>query len=210
RTFQVFDVVVDTKSSEEKDDLQQEEAKTIKLSTNALKKFENYFWNPQDKYVRRIYVKNDTLRYWRNENSESKLVPVGKTTFKMLDAGNGNYRVLFEGQGEKTKMIFQNEDGSLVYSDRFLPTESTESELKSYTGKYYSPELDVYYTFEWNDGELTWYHQRRGYGKVSRIKQDVLSTGEFIAEFERDQSGVVTKAKFYSGRVKHLRMEKVE
>lgn len=210
RTFQVFDVVVDTNSTESEGNTESKAVKPIKLSAKTLKGFENYFWNAKDKYVRRIYVKNDTLMYWRNENSESKLVPIGKNTFKMLDAGNDNYRVLFDGKGKSARMMFQREDGSLIYSDRFVPTESTEAELKSYAGKYYSTELDVYYTFELKNDQLTWYHQRRGYGEVSRIKQDVLDTGEFIAEFDRDPSGIITGAKFSSGRVKNLRLVKVE
>ncbi len=207
KTYQVFDILF---GSEEKVMAKSsDEEKSIDLSIKALKAFENYFWNPVDKYVRRIYVKNDTLMYWRGETSESKLVPIGKNVFKMIGAG-GNYQVLFEGKGEKLRMAFRQEDGSLIYFDRFVPSDPTDAELKSYAGKYYSPELDVYYTFQWKDDQLTWYHQRRGYGDVTRVKKDVLNTGEFIAEFQRDKANNVTGARFTSGRVRNLRLEKVE
>lgn len=207
RTFQAFDLIAESGNNTEGQ--KTEEVKPISLSVEELKAFENHFWNPVDKYMRRIYVKNDTLMYWRGENNESKLIPVSKREFKMLGAG-GNYRVRFEGKGEKMKMVFRQEDGSLIYADRFVLTDPTEAELKSYVGKYYSSELDVFYEFLWKENKLTWYHQRRGYGDVTRVKQDVLNTGEFIAEFNREPSGKVVGAKFTSGRVRNLRLEKVE
>lgn len=207
KTFQVFEQAVPAETKEQP--AQIDEVKFVKLSTNSLKALENYFWNPTDKYSRRIYVKNDTLMYWRGEDNESKLVPVGKREFKMIGLGE-DFRVKFEGKGEQAKMIFRQVDGSLIYFDRYVPSESNQAELQSYSGKYYSPELDVYYEFQWKDEQLSWYHQRRGFGEVSRIKKDVLDTGEFIAEFDRDPSGSITGVQFTSGRVRNLKLIKVQ
>lgn len=207
RTFQLFDIITET--DENAVAQTREEPPFMNLSLKALKVFENYYWNPVDKYLRRIYVKNDTLMYWRGENNESKLVPVGKKEFIMLGTG-GNFRVLFEGSGDNMKMIFRQEDGSLIYADRFVQSDPTNTELKSYAGKYYSRELDVYYEFHWKEDQLFWYHQRRGFGEITRVKKDVLNTGEFIAEFNRDSSGNVIGVRFTSGRVRNLRLEKVQ
>ncbi|MBL4643664.1 MAG: beta-lactamase family protein, partial [Flavobacteriaceae bacterium] len=49
--------------------------KTIKVTPKSLKKFSGLYWNDTNNYSRRIYLKNDTLRYARSTKNESVLVP---------------------------------------------------------------------------------------------------------------------------------------
>ncbi len=206
RTYRVFDVV--TNPLNEDGANEKPAADFVKLSSKWLKTFENYFWNPRDKYRRRVYVKNDTLMYWRGENNESKLAPTGKNTFKMLGLGGIDLSVRFEGKGSDAQMIVTEDEESPTIFESFIPEEGSNQEMKGYAGSYYSPELDVYYKFLWKDNKLSWYHQRRGFGEISRIKKDVLDTGEFIAEFERGETGAISGVKFTSGRVRNLRLIK--
>ena len=77
----------------------------IKLDQETLKKYQGYYWNEQDLYARRIYLNQDTLRYDRGENNESKLVPVTQNTFYMLDQPEDVY-ISFEQEDGKKKMVF--------------------------------------------------------------------------------------------------------
>jgi CubicO group peptidase (beta-lactamase class C family) len=56
----------------------------INLTNEQLKKLSGHFWNDSGNYARKIYVKNDTLRYFRGEGNESALVPISPNEFKMI------------------------------------------------------------------------------------------------------------------------------
>ena len=58
--------------------------KTIELDNEKLKAFESHYWYEAQMVPRRIYLKNDTLMYFRGPGNESALAPVAKTKFKML------------------------------------------------------------------------------------------------------------------------------
>ena len=53
------------------------------LSNEELAKFSGHYWNEKSRYARKIYLKDDTLRYSRPESAESKLIPIGENTFQM-------------------------------------------------------------------------------------------------------------------------------
>jgi hypothetical protein len=57
----------------------------IKLSNEALAANEGSYWHDKEYIARKIYLKNDTLRYYRSASSESPIVPVGKDEFQMLE-----------------------------------------------------------------------------------------------------------------------------
>lgn len=204
----IFNILYDV--ADETSTAKTDEANPVVLSVDELKSFENHFWNPRDKYVRKIYLKNDTLMYWRGENSESKLLPVGKNEFTMLGYPDRNFRLVFSKARDKTKLKLSDRDGSTWKFDSFVPVYGTVEELKSYVGKYYSPELEVYYEFRWKDEKLVCFHQRHGHYDATRVKKDVLDTGEFIAEFQRDTKGRITSVNFSSGRVRNLKLYKVK
>lgn len=50
---------------------------------DVLEKYVASYWNDRDNYIRKIYLKNDTLRYFHSEDMESALVPIGKKEFQL-------------------------------------------------------------------------------------------------------------------------------
>jgi len=82
---QIFNILlkkkVDKKSIEGETKL---DLNVIQMSNEELKQFEASYWNDKENYARKIYVKNDTLRYFRSANSENSLMPISSNEFKML------------------------------------------------------------------------------------------------------------------------------
>ena len=208
KTYEVFEIVAEGLAEDSGQQEVQEDPAVIQLSASKLKSFEHSWWNVRDKFMRRTYVKNDTLMYWRGENNESPMVPIGKREFKLLEVDGRDLRVKFEVKGSHAEMVM-TEPGRLPWEfDGFAATEGTPQEWKGYVGQYYSPELEVVYEFRWQDDQLVAYHQRHGYYALERVKKDVLDAGNFVAEFQRDKAGKVTGVLFSSGRVRNLRLEK--
>ena len=187
-----------------------EPIKTISLSANQLKKFEGHYWNDQDNYSRKIYLKNDTLRYFRAENNENPLVPIAKNEFMMWGV-DADLKVKFVSSENNQKLMQVTiENDAPIISSLYEPTNPTEEELKSYCGTFYSPELETTYRIFMEDKILKWHHPRRGAFEMKVLKKDVLE-GEWpfnIVKFSRNEQGVVKGAYVSNGRVVNLWFEK--
>ncbi len=180
----------------------------MSLSNKQLEKFSGHYWNDNGTYARRIHVKNDTLRYYRNEFSESPLAPISKNEFQMLNV-NVDLKVKFKGAGNKRKMIVTVGTDDPVESDVFMLPDYTANDLKGFNGEYYSEELSTYYTIINNDENLIITHPRLSDFEIKPIKNDVFS-GNGIVKFERNASGKITGLRVSNGRVRNLWFQKVE
>jgi len=185
-----------------------ESPKFVSLSSNQLEKFSGYYWNEVGVYARRMYVKNDTLRYYRNEFSESPLAPISKNEFQMLNVGV-DLKVKFKGNGKNRKMIVTVGSDDPVTSDEFTPPNYSATDLKAFNGLYYSDELSTYYTIKSGDDKLTITHPRISDFDIKAIKQDLFS-GNGIVKFERNAAGNITGLRVSNGRVRNLWFKKME
>jgi CubicO group peptidase (beta-lactamase class C family) len=180
--------------------------KVIKLSSNQLEKFSGSYWNNNSNYSRKIYLKNDTLRYFRSENSESSLVPVGKSKFKMLGV-TANLTVSFSrNDAEQQVMSVTIDGGNPILSVAYDPVSYTAEELKTFAGKYFSDELDVTYTLKMDGAKLILYVNGEQISPVESIRTNLLSNDDYgLFQFTSSADGSVNAFKLMAGRVKNLR-----
>jgi CubicO group peptidase (beta-lactamase class C family) len=185
--------------------------KSVKIPNRILGEYEGSYWNDKSNYIRKIYLKDDTLRYFRTEESESPIVPIAKNEFQMLGVSS-ELIVRFGAEGNDKAMHVTIDDGPPIISHRFNQIESTKKELASYAGKFYSPELETTYIIALNDEKLSCYHPRHGESEIKRIKKDVLEgTWPFnIAKYQRSKVGAITGILVSNGRVRNLWFEKQE
>ena len=93
------------------------------------------------------------------------------------------------------------------------PWKPDTSELEAYTGWYFSPELETYYTIVLDEDQLIAEHRRHGRIALSPEEQDTFSgSAWFFSDiaFDRDEAGGVAGMHVSSGRVRNLRFEKQE
>lgn len=185
--------------------------KTIKLSSKTLKKYEGSYWNSTSNYSRKIYFKNDTLRYFRSENNESPIVPIAKDEFQMIRVP-GVFKIKFDISEAKSLMTVTNDDGEQTVYQSYTPYNPSKEEMVLYTGKYYSPELETTYTLSMMDDTLSWHHPRHGDHKMKILKKDVLEGGWplSVVKFKRDENGEIIGILVSNGRVRNLWFEKQE
>jgi CubicO group peptidase (beta-lactamase class C family) len=209
KTNDIIDIITLYQKQQE-ESAGKEKVRYVKLKAEELSRFEGSYWTPKNKYTRKIYLRNDTLRYERSEGNESPIVPISKNQFKMLGLGATDIIITFSEKDDDLEMkVTVDKERDFVHY-RFEETAVTNKEMASYAGVYKSEELDVYYHFIWEDEQLIGYQQRHGYFEnIKRVKKDVLNTDEFIAEFQRDEAGVITGVQFTSSRVRNLKLVKV-
>ncbi len=161
---------------------------SFKISIEDLQKNEGMYWNDKNNYSRKIFVANDTLWYLRNNNQKSPLLPISETEFQMGGI-NEKLVIKFDIHSAKMTLIFANNSTETFekYEDKLLTLE----ELKSYTGDFYSSELETFYTITLKDKSLYGYHSRFGEFEIQVLKRDVVSwSGMAISKYKRNGNSI--------------------
>lgn len=183
---------------------------TVKLPNEQLRKFEAWYWNDNGNSARKIYLKDDTLRYLRPESSESPLLPIGNDEFQMIGV-EVDLKVKFESsENDQKTMIVTIDNDPPIISQSYNPSTPSPEELSSYTGSFYSPELETTYDIFTKDNKLQWHHARHGDFEMKVLKKDVLE-GHWpfsIARIQRDENGIINGILVSNGRVRNLWFEK--
>ncbi len=179
--------------------------KSIKLSKRELAEFEGSYWNDQANSLRKIYLKDDTLRYFRSEHNESPIVPVSKSEFKMLKVPD-DVSVVFEISAQGKSMVVTVGNAQPGIFNGFEPVLPTKEVLGSYTGEFYSPELETTYKIYLENDTLYSHHARLGDSKMKFIKKDILE-GDWplsMVKYQRNEDHLITGVLVSNGRVKNL------
>lgn len=107
--------------------------------------------------------------------------------------------------------LHQNGDrrATRIDGDQSSPS---EADLAAYAGRYYSDELERYYTVALEDGSLVVKHRRFAEGVELQPGEEDAFTGSFpigTARFERDEDGQVTTLLVENVRARDVRFERV-
>ncbi|MCP4975865.1 MAG: beta-lactamase family protein [Maribacter sp.] len=182
--------------------------KSITLSSNELVAFENHFWNEQSALSRRIYVKNDTLRYNRGGTNETSLAAIAKNKFMMLNV-SGLVTVEFKTESGKDKMIVYQENQPDFIAEAYEYVDPSTVDLEQYQGSFYSEELDTRYVFEVVNGTLIAKHRRNSDIPNRMIKADFFNNPARVQlQFVRDNTNEITGMNATTGRVRNLWFQK--
>ncbi|MDC6365569.1 MULTISPECIES: serine hydrolase [Flavobacteriaceae] len=185
------------------------EIQSVKLTNDKLRDFEGTYWNDREKYARKIYLKNDTLRYSRSEIDETPIIPVKRNAFKMYDVG-ADVSVVFDSKknGEQMMVSVGEESPSIFDMVKFVEVDNEA--LKEYVGAYYSTEVETAYTISVKDGEIEMYHPRHGSIPLKVLFLDTLS-GDWpigTVQIKRNPKGEVSGILISNGRVRNAWFEK--
>ncbi|MCB0474947.1 MAG: beta-lactamase family protein [Flavobacteriaceae bacterium] len=181
----------------------------IELTDQDLMKFEGTYWNDKDKYSRKIYLKNDTLRYSRGENNETPLIPINQNTFKMLNT-DSDVTVTFINGNSKKQMLVQVDDQSIINFETVNSRAAKARELAQYAGTYYSPELETSYTILVKVDTISVYHPRHGYIAAKLLFPDIISADwpVNIIQIKRNAKNKISGMLVSNGRVRNAWFEK--
>lgn len=181
--------------------------KPIKKGTAYLKQFEGYYWDEADKYSRHIKVENNTLQYIRSSTNKTGLIPVGENEFEM--ALDEYVSVSFNSN----KMIVTLDDDYEIVLEKYIPSDYNQKTLEEFTGRYYSSELNAYYSFYIKENKLVAKHTRLGDFKLKAIKNDYFigNKGSFLkVVFVRNSFNNVIGFEVSSSRAKNVSFVKIK
>ncbi|MEM9823000.1 MAG: serine hydrolase domain-containing protein, partial [Bacteroidota bacterium] len=162
----------------------------ISLSKQQLEPFTGQYFEAEEGYKRKLYLKGDTLMYYRSTSSESKLVPIAHNQFKMLGDTEDVTVVFNSGKNGEPKLDFYINDRAPIQMFRF-----TDVQLTDYPGVFYSRELMATYTLTIKGDQLVLQHPRREAIALEAIQKDLFTSKNRNykkVEFIRDAKGQIT------------------
>ena len=128
--------------------------KTIVLSPKKLSRYCKDYFDFDSGLSRRIYLKNDTLQYHRGPGNESPLWPISENEFIMGNVGT-DLRITFESNAtEEEIMLVKVNLGTTYQHVAYEKPKYSPGDWESFTGSFYSPELNTQYEINHRDGLL--------------------------------------------------------
>ncbi|MDC6388982.1 serine hydrolase [Maribacter sp. PR1] len=180
--------------------------KPISKTPAELRRYEGHYWDEGDSYSREIKVENDTLRFI-TKNGTTTLVPVDEHAFELdIDDYVG---ISFANN----QMIITLDDGYQIYTEKYVPAHYTATTLEEFTGRYYSSELNAYYSFYIEEDQLIAKHTRLGNFPLKAIKNDYFigNKGSFLkVVIVRNSSNDVRGFEVSSSRAKNVLFTKLK
>lgn len=179
----------------------------IPFDLEIAKNFSGDYWNVDGNYSRKIYVQNDTLWYMRTNGMKSPLIQTGKNRF-MMGGIKALVGVEFEA-GEKNKMTVTDGNNPAQFFEEYDNTALSITEKETYTGLFYSAELETTYRIMLIDGQLIGYHSRHGEFPIRILKRDITDwSGMAIVKYQRNSDGEIIGFYIDMNRVENVWFEK--
>ena len=185
----------------------------IKLSESELIKFSGTFYDPKRGVIWKLSPKENNLQVQVNFSPRTFLIsPISKTKFFTDDPfyGEIEFKISQEGTPPIMLVLREGRDISTFKSIRLELLSPTQ--LKEYTGSFYSEELQTTYKILLENGKLFMRHEN----PYKDYPEDALTPtfkGKFIVSglklnFFRNQKGDAVSFTVDAGRVKNIRFAK--
>ncbi len=141
-----------------------------------------------------------------------EIVPTSESTFRLL-AVEASLTFL-RGEDGEAESVTLHQGGAEQRATR-LEGEAPEAwaptgdDLADFAGRFFSDELETFYTFSVDDGELVMYQRRLGDVTLTTGEEDEFSGGGLSFAFERDRNGEVIGFYLSNVRTRDVRFGRV-
>ena len=154
----------------------------------------------------------DTLYVQATGQQRLEIVPTSDSTFRLL-AVEASVTFVRGEDGEVAGAIM-HQNGAEQPATRLegeAPEEwqPTEEDLAALAGRFYSEELETFYTLSVEEGELVMHQRRLGEVTLTAGEKDNFTGGNLSFAFERDRNGVVIGFYLSNMRTRDVRFGRV-
>ncbi|MFK7767754.1 MAG: serine hydrolase, partial [Mariniblastus sp.] len=177
----------------------------ITLTSEKIEQYTGRYWNGEDRTAS-ISFQDDSLVYSIDSGPNIPLKPVSQTEFEMVGVDAANLK--FEkNQSGGVSILIPRSDGSINRLEPYVPATPTVEELRAFTGRYYSSELDCSYTIRFDNERLVVDHVRFQGVRLIPVADDVFRNDGWrftTMQFERASDGKPTSFRIHSLRNRNL------
>ena len=153
----------------------------------------------------------DTFHAQATGQQRLEIVPTSDSTFRLL-AVEASVTFLRNPEGDVEGLtLHQNGDNhaTRLEGDEPQAWEPTAEDLADFAGRFFSEELETFYTFTVEDGDLVLHQRRLDRAELEPGEEDEFSGGGLSFAFERDRNGQVIGFYVANGRTRDVRFGRV-
>jgi hypothetical protein len=188
---------------------QRDSSTAVLKDTLAVKKFLGYYMG--DDGLPFSFTIKDRKLYYHVYDESSFLIRESKDTFSVFSSPEIKFAFGIKGKDTTVDAITPNQTYHL---NKFTKDSSSKVEiLQPYTGTYYCPELDCKYTIFLKDSLLYLGNSKYNDSKLTLSGKDHLNSGDWWINhlvILRDAKNRITGFEVNSGRIMHLKFNKIE
>ena len=154
---------------------------------------------------------DDTFYTQATGQQRLEIVPTSDSTFRLLTV-EASVTFLRGEDGEVEGLtMHQNGDRHATRLGDDAPEEwqPTAEDLAGFAGRFFSEELETFFTFTVEDGKLGMYQRRLGRRPLTPGEEDNFSGDGLSFAFERDRNGQVIGFYIANGRTRDVRFARV-
>jgi CubicO group peptidase (beta-lactamase class C family) len=170
-----------------------------------------YALDPQPDFILTFTRAGDTLFTQATGQRRLRIVPTSDSSFALIDV-------------EASVTFHRNEDGEVdgltlnqngqAHATRLSDEGTAEwdpsaAELAAFEGRYFSEEIETFYTLTVEEDQLVMHHIRLDDAEMEPGERDMFSGGGFTFSFERDRNGRVVAFYLANGRTRNVRFERI-
>lgn len=194
------------KSEEE---TEKEDPEAIEVDTKILKQYVGKYKATGIGLIIEYKLEDENLVAYPSGQSSRKLKPTSDSTFSYEGVeASVLFHLLKDGKSDEA---VHTQGGSDLILHRLAPFDPPMNELQKYTGKYFSDELETFYTIVVKDSTLMAEHRNLKNIKLSPTEDDTFSGDVFFmgeVEFKKDKNGNVNAFTVSNGRTKGIYFQK--
>ncbi|WP_419164258.1 serine hydrolase [Candidatus Palauibacter sp.] len=154
---------------------------------------------------------DETLYTQATGQQRLEIVPTSDSTFRLL-AVEASVTFLRDEEGSVAgATLHQNGDqhATRLEGDAAEAWAPTPGDLADFAGRFFSEELETFYTFTVQDEELVMHQRRLDQASLTPGEEDNFSGGDMSFAFERDRNGQVIGLYLSNGRTRDVRFARV-
>jgi len=164
-----------------------------------------------------VTLRNITLSENRLQFEELDLIPLNKTTFYFEVEPQTQVVFMPTSDGGVANMKTITSSGEYRY-ERVEPVAPTHDDLLAYAGRYYSSELDVYWTFSPGDGNLIAHRRKYVDSQLKPLFKDTFRDDwsplmgyptTYIVRFTRNDLGAIVGLRVSGNGVRNIQFDRV-
>ncbi len=168
-----------------------------------------FYWNDTIVQGNRFFHEQGKLLLDGGGEGKFELRPLGNNTYRLMEAPR-RFLFIFFRRADGSLAVRVDVEGSPVTERPKVPdTKPSPAELRALAGKYYSPELDVMWTFVFRDGALVLERHRREPSPLSPVFGSTFEGDGFVLAFRRDPRTRTLVLEVTTERVRRLRFTRV-
>jgi CubicO group peptidase (beta-lactamase class C family) len=171
--------------------------------------FAGLYWNEATMQGNRFFYEQGKLLLDGGGEGKFELRPLGNNAYRLIEAPR-RFVFTFFTRRDGLRAVLVDVEGSPVHElRRVVDAKPNAAALRALAGTYYSPELDVSWTFVVRDGALVLERHRWKPSPLSPVYGNVFQTEGFVLAFRRDSGSRKLVLEITTERVRRLRFTRV-